>query len=80
MICPRCHGTRFLVVNGQRLPCPDCAGMGELHCCDGLLEQPDPTGETVAPPNGNGNGNGNGCSAGRTNNQSNPANPASGGR
>jgi hypothetical protein len=56
MICPRCHGTRFVVVNDGRLPCPECAGIGELHCCDGLSEQPDPTGETVAPPNGNGNG------------------------
>jgi hypothetical protein len=54
MICPRCHGTRLLILNGQRLPCPDCAGMGEIHCCDGLMEQPDPTGETVCPSNGNG--------------------------
>lgn len=55
MLCPHCHGTRFLIADGQRLPCPDCAGMGEIHCCDGLTEQPDPTGETVAaPPNGNG--------------------------
>ena len=50
MICPRCHGTRFLAVGGQRLPCPECGGMGEIHCCDGLTEQPDPAGETVDPP------------------------------
>jgi hypothetical protein len=55
MLCPHCHGTHFAIVNGQRLPCPDCAGMGEIHCCDGLMEQPDPTGEMVCPPpNGNG--------------------------
>jgi hypothetical protein len=42
MLCPRCHGTHVIVVNGQRRPCPDCQGMGEIHCCDGLQEQPDP--------------------------------------
>lgn len=41
MLCPRCHGTRFVIENGQRLPCPECGGMGEIHCCDGLMEQPD---------------------------------------
>jgi hypothetical protein len=40
MLCPRCHGTHVVLINGQRLPCPECAGMGELHCCDGLQEQP----------------------------------------
>jgi hypothetical protein len=50
MLCPRCHGTRYVLHHGQRLPCPDCGGMGELHCCDGLTEQPDPDGETVPPP------------------------------
>ena len=60
MLCPHCHGTRFLILNGQRLPCPDCAGMGEIHCCDGLMEQPDPTGDTVVPPP---DGNGANCPA-----------------
>ena len=54
MLCPQCHGTHYVLDNGQRRPCPECAGIGEIHCCDGLTEQPDPTGETVARPNGNG--------------------------
>jgi hypothetical protein len=40
MLCPRCHGTHVIPANGQRLPCPECAGIGEIHCCDGLQEQP----------------------------------------
>lgn len=50
MLCPRCYGTRFVLVHGQRVPCPECGGMGEVHCCDGLTEQPDPTGQTVPTP------------------------------
>ena len=23
------------------MPCPDCDGSGQAHCCDGLQEQPD---------------------------------------
>jgi hypothetical protein len=46
MLCPRCYGKHVVVTNGSRLPCPECAGVGELHCCDGLREQggcaPDP--------------------------------------
>jgi hypothetical protein len=42
MLCPRCHGTHVVVVDGQRLPCPECGGLGEIHCCDGLQEQVDP--------------------------------------
>jgi hypothetical protein len=42
MLCPNCHGTRFVLINGQPVPCPECGGMGELHCCDGLQEQIDP--------------------------------------
>lgn len=42
MLCPRCHGTHVVVVNGRRLPCPECGGMGEIHCCDGLQEQVEP--------------------------------------
>jgi RecJ-like exonuclease len=40
MLCPRCYGTHVVTVNGRRLPCPECAGVGEIHCCDGLQEQP----------------------------------------
>ena len=41
MLCPRCYGKHVVVTNGSRVPCPECAGMGELHCCDGLREQED---------------------------------------
>ncbi len=39
MLCPRCYGKHVVVTNGARIPCPECAGVGELHCCDGLREQ-----------------------------------------
>jgi hypothetical protein len=39
MLCPRCYGKHVVVTNGTRVPCPECAGIGELHCCDGLREQ-----------------------------------------
>lgn len=41
MLCPRCYGKRVVVLSGSRIPCPECAGVGELHCCDGLREQDD---------------------------------------
>ena len=49
MLCPRCHGTHFVLVSGQRLPCPECAGVGEIHCCDGLTEQPDASADETSP-------------------------------
>jgi RecJ-like exonuclease len=49
MLCPRCHGTRTVFDHGQPQPCPDCGGMGEVHCCDGLTEQPGPDGEAACP-------------------------------
>ena len=39
MLCPRCHGKHVVVVNEAVVPCPECGGLGELHCCDGLREQ-----------------------------------------
>jgi hypothetical protein len=45
MKCEKCQGTGK--VGGGRvyclidLPCGDCGGTGEIHCCDGLQEQPD---------------------------------------
>lgn len=42
MLCPVCHGTHVTVVAGRRVPCPECGGLGEIHCCDGLQEQIDP--------------------------------------
>jgi|GEM_PF-3297001 len=41
MLCPRCYGKHVVTFNGSRIPCPECAGIGELHCCDGLREQED---------------------------------------
>lgn len=41
MICPLCHGHRLFLVHGQLVPCPECEGHGEIHCCDGLQEQAD---------------------------------------
>jgi hypothetical protein len=49
MLCPRCYGTHIVQVNGRRDPCPECAGVGEIHCCDGLQEQPVGC-ERPAPP------------------------------
>ena len=40
MLCPLCHGHRLFYYQGQLLPCPECEGQGEIHCCDGLQEQP----------------------------------------
>jgi hypothetical protein len=39
MICPRCYGKHVVIVDGKTVPCPECGGLGELHCCDGLQEQ-----------------------------------------
>ena len=41
MLCPICHGRRLFLFQGQLVPCPECEGHGEIHCCDGLQEQPD---------------------------------------
>ncbi len=56
MLCPRCYGKHVVTLNGSRIPCPECAGIGELHCCDGLREQdecpvsPPSAGSTKFPP------------------------------
>ncbi len=39
MLCPHCYGKHVALVGGSWVPCPECAGVGELHCCDGLREQ-----------------------------------------
>ena len=39
MLCPWCYGKHVVLMNESRVPCPECAGVGELHCCDGLREQ-----------------------------------------
>ena len=49
MLCPRCYGKHVVLMNGARVPCPECAGVGEIHCCDGLRAQDDcplPNGDT----------------------------------
>src|ERR1700686_1106660 len=41
MLCSSCHGQHFIIRAGQMMPCPECGGMGGIHCCDGLTEQPE---------------------------------------
>jgi hypothetical protein len=40
MLCPVCHGTRVAPGVYPPRPCPECQGMGEVHCCEGLVAQP----------------------------------------
>lgn len=43
MICPRCYNHHYKAESDPALadfPCPECYGIGILHCCDGLHEQP----------------------------------------
>jgi hypothetical protein len=40
MLCPTCHGRHIVNVAGTIRPCPECGGMGEVHCCDGMQAQP----------------------------------------
>jgi hypothetical protein len=49
MLCPTCHGRRLFYFQGQLVPCPDCEGHGEIHCCDGLQEPTDETPATDKP-------------------------------
>lgn len=39
MMCYRCYGKHWVQCDGSMVPCPECSGMGGLHCCDGLTEQ-----------------------------------------
>ena len=41
MLCSSCHGQHFVIRGGQMVPCMECGGVGEIHCCDGLTAQPD---------------------------------------
>src|SRR6476661_2044071 len=41
MLCMKCHGTRTIQVEGKAVPCPECEGRGEIHCCEGLVTQPE---------------------------------------
>jgi len=42
MVCYSCHGQHWVVRGGQMTPCPECGGLGEIHCCEGLVAQQDP--------------------------------------
>lgn len=50
MLCPVCHGRRFIAGVKDCRPCPECGGFGDVHCCDGLQTQPGSTGSNSAPP------------------------------
>ncbi len=41
MICSTCYGKRWFFYLGKLLPCPECEARGEVHCCEGLQEQPE---------------------------------------
>jgi hypothetical protein len=49
MLCRHCHGRHVVIVQGRMQPCSQCEGLGEIHCCDGLQEQPDPMLNTSEP-------------------------------
>jgi RecJ-like exonuclease len=42
MVCEVCHGAHLIPVAGLMQPCPECGGLGTIHCCDGLQAQPEP--------------------------------------
>jgi hypothetical protein len=55
MNCPVCHGKGIFSFGGyervgagdwmkstMNIPCLECGGLGQIHCCDGLHEQPEP--------------------------------------
>ena len=39
MVCHQCHGQHWVIRAGQMCPCPECGGVGEIHCCEGLVVQ-----------------------------------------
>ncbi len=47
MICPDCGGTGKKFKYFSELPrcyegpCEGCGGVGQIHCCDGLQDQPE---------------------------------------
>jgi hypothetical protein len=52
MLCEVCYGKRFVAVNGRLLPCPECGAAGEVHCCEGMQEQPEPAADRREEPSG----------------------------
>jgi hypothetical protein len=53
MLCPVCYGKHVVTLDGRQLPCPECAGAGEVHCCDGLQEQPGRPAPAIDPCDSN---------------------------
>ena len=52
MICPTCHGTRYITHQRQdnsagyvAIPCPECQGQGFSYCCEGAEKDLCPTKE-----------------------------------
>jgi len=43
MNCPVCHGTGLIQAGkyDPDQPCFECHGIGQVHCCEGLQEQPE---------------------------------------
>jgi hypothetical protein len=52
VLCPVCHGKGLV----EGAPCQECGGLGLLHCCEGLVEQPAPEAAAGAPEAGSGVG------------------------
>jgi hypothetical protein len=50
VICDVCHGQHLIIREGRAQPCPECGGFGEVHCCDGLQEQPQNYGDNRRQP------------------------------
>ena len=53
MVCSHCHGRHWVIRAGQMYPCPECGGLGAVHCCEGLVAEPEPLAPvcaTVAEP------------------------------
>jgi hypothetical protein len=50
MLCDHCYG-KYRVRQDSSIPfCPECGGSGILHCCDGLVAQPEDSGHAPAAP------------------------------
>jgi hypothetical protein len=41
VLCEHCHGKGVVLLGGAPYPCPECGGLGLLHCCEGLQAQPE---------------------------------------
>ena len=48
MMCYLCHGQHWVIRGNQMSPCPECGGLGEIHCCDGLVAQQEGVREPAA--------------------------------